>query len=855
MKKSDLIFVLGLLATAVFTFRAFFLPGPLVWGDAPYFFSDYAKTYFTEPYAWNSWGKALGGISEIVWIHPLMFLWGLFAKFIGLESGVIIRILFYFPSLLLSLASPILLARYLGLSRTVQFFSSTLYVFNTYYLLLIGGGQVGVALAYGLFPLALYFLRKLYDKQNANTFYLSFATFFLLTIADLRVAIIAAFTFVCWVIVESVAYRKLPSLKQLTVFIPYIIAAIGLNAYWWLPTLKLVNFSPTGNSLSGLQLNSLLNSLFIFQPHWPANEFGKVAPVPYYFVGIPLLIFGSLLIRKKQIYVFAFCFLIFAFLSKGTTPPLGLTYQWVIEHLPFGVAFRDSTKIFIPLILFGGILLGSTVSWFAEELGKNNRILPKTVLAICFLYLIALVSPAVFGKMSGVLAGRTISRDIQTINSSIEARDGFFRTAWFPEHYPLAYHTDEKSVIDARNLVDLRPLAVINTGTQDRFNFLHNEESIAWLRLLGVHYLIFSGDPRKATPTEEEKYDWNNLLTLVDSTKGLEKVNVESSIPVYEVPDTKPHIFASDRVLVVVGGDDIYQKAKESNPDFSPANQTLLFVEDGKWNPKILERISLDSANLIFNDTDPTDLAFSFLQKYFTTPDKKSEWALRTSGDYLKYKYELLVRNISFRDFDYSKGIAFSTKTGEKLNFRLPIPVDDSYVVASRQMDTTGKLRWQVGKPTEYKKGTQVLTIQNPGGTQVVNTAAAIPAKEWEEANKLAQSISGKFRIVDLQNFPKSWIPVNYNTINPTKYSLSVLERVNWVVFTDSFNPMWHFLNNQQQFSSLPAYSAVNTFYVSGSSGGTIFFTGQKYVEWGLYISAGTLVILIFSYIWIRLKS
>ena len=55
----------------------------------------------------------------------------------------------------------VLLARYLKLGKVAQFFSSLIFVFNTYYLILVDGGQVGIALSYGLSPLIFLFLKNI----------------------------------------------------------------------------------------------------------------------------------------------------------------------------------------------------------------------------------------------------------------------------------------------------------------------------------------------------------------------------------------------------------------------------------------------------------------------------------------------------------------------------------------------------------------------------------------------------------------------------------------------------------------------------------------------------------------------
>lgn len=856
MKKSDLVYILALLMPAVIIYRAFFLPGPLAWADAPYFFPEYVKTFVGVPYTWTSWGEEFGRISNILWIHPFMLLWGVLAS-IGLDSGIVVRILFYFPGVALSLIAPALLARYLKFGRIVAFFASLVYSLNTYFVLLVDGGQIGVVLAYGLFPLALLMLLKFLDKPSRVLFYSTLFVFFLLCSADIRIGLIALLSLGVWKIVEFVTGAVKITSKQVLYLGLVVFFFISLSMYWLLPTFTLLSIDGLAGSTPDLQVNSLLTSLFLFQPHWYLNEFGKVAAVPFYFAGIPFLLFGSLWTGRKKNFTIALCVLLFAFLSKGATPPLGLMYQWAIDHLPMGVAFRDSTKFFLPLVLFGGILIGLSAEWLFAGIAAKNKRVGIMLLVSIYAYLLALGSPAIFGKLNGVLAARVVNEDVVKVNSHLISEPGFFRVAWFPEHNPFSVHTLEKQIVEAKVLVDKRPLAALNAGIQDRFNFLHDPHAIDWFRLFGIKYLVFSGDPRKASLNEEEKYDWNNLLNLVDSTEGLKKLDIGYNIPVYEVPNTKPHIFASDKLFIVVGGDDIYQKIRNKNANFSPENQPFLFAEDGKWVWQSLSNIASDSAVIVMNEKHDEDLAFSLLQKYFISPSQKSEWAVRRTGDYLRYKYELLINNMDFYEFDYGKGVAFSTKKGEKVYFDLPVPDNGSYILAYRTWDGN-HFQWVISQPQDFKKGVYHFDLENTGGVKVVNVAALVPKNDWDRAWRQKEELTNKFTVVSVgeeelngleELISNSWERVNEQQINPTKYTLNVPDGKRWIVFSDSFNTGWLAQHNLEETSALPFYSAINGFYAPSGGDWTLEFSGQRYVVWGMLVSGATLILLILLFI------
>lgn len=871
MNKSKLIFLLGLAIPALFAFKSLILPGPVVWGDAPFFYPEGLKELVAEPFAWTSRGNNFGGPNNLLWISPLMLVYGLLNKLFGTNNDVIIRILFYFPSIALAFIAPIVFVRKLGYSKVVQFFTSFLYGLNTYFLLLIDGGQVGVVLAYGLFPLALVFINGLLRKPTFLGFFLALLLLFLITVADPRFAAISVFAVLLWRIIEWFTFRKADEIKNLKFLVTLLLANILLSLYWLIPAFHLGNIA-LATDVSGLNFLSLLNPLFLFQPHWPGNEFGKISPPPFYFVGVPLLIFGSLLFSRRAgpAFGWAFLFLLFAFLVKGGSKPLGDWYNWLVSNTPFGFAFRDSTKFLAPAILFAGILIGQT----AESLRKVARYRTALV-GVVFVYLLFLVNPALLGNLNGVLSGRAFPEGFNLVYQKLRDDPQFFRTAWFPERHPFAFFTNEKPALDAKQLIDARPFASLNVGTLDTFNFLHNKEAIDWFGLLGIRYLIFSGDTRKAVLQEGEKKDWDNLLDLIEGTGGLEKTNWGVQFPVFKVPETKPHIFSVDKVIVVVGSDDIYQKLRVENTSFSIGNQGFLFLEDGRFDARALESIAPDAAIVVFNQKEKMDLAMSFVQKYFVSPENSvsSEWGVRNTKDYLRWKYELLKNGVDTKEFDYGRGIAFSSQEEERLEFDLEAPLSGTYFLGMRTLNGDSALPLETlfngtekileqSKPNNFKwsmekvqvdKGRHKLVIENPGGFQVVNTVALIPEEAWGEAQEAANRLVGHFKTIvttdelqglDNSAWDNSWRPVDFQEVNQSRYKVTIPEKGYWLIFTDSYNREWTLRRKDDSFSSYPFYSMVNGFYVDPSKwlNVEIVFGGQEKVRWGIYWSSISLL-------------
>lgn len=861
--KGDVLFFLGLAVPAIVVFRSFFSAGPLVWGDAPFYYLKAFEDLSLEPSIWESRGR-LGVVTDLYWIYPLMVLYGILGK-LGLSNDIIIRLIFYFPAVSFALFSSWLFAGQLRFSRIVRFFCSLFYTFNTYFILLIDGGQVGVALAYGLFPLALLHLHKLISSKNRLQFFITIFVLLLLGTADARFAIISIFTFIVWAGLEHFTSLKKIRSQNLAKFMLLGITLLLLSLYWIIPVLVI---EPTTGSIarSTSQLISILHPLFLFQPHWPLNEFGKIAPPQWFFLGIPFLIFTNLFFKSRQTLVFVPCFLFFVFFAKGSTGVLGNLYTLGIETIPLASAFSDTTKFFAPLLLFAGVLIGASVQNLHRLFKK--KVISALMIVSIFIYLLFLVYPAVLGNMNGVLAERSLPKDFKVLANKIYSEEGFLRTVWFPERHPFSFDTKTNPALDAKSLAETRGLGALNVGTLDRFNFMHNSLFLDWFDLLGIKYMIFSGDPRKISFSQKEREERQNLIGLAEKTRGLVRVDLGTTFPIYRLEQAKPRVFAVEKLLAVVGGDDIYEQFREKDGSFSVGNQAFVFFEDGKWNPRNLQDVTPNSTALIFNKKNKGDLVLSFLQGYFKGPSDniKSDWAIRNPKEYLRWKYELLVNKIETKEFDYGRGIAFSSQPKEKIMFDLRTSQDDEYILAIRSMSapyssslygffqdkkleinspSSDRFGWYT-KELRLSAGRYSLVLENTNGFQVINVVALIPKGEWEAANVLTDKLVQKFQVLESGYVPKEkWVTIPYRQKNATKYTVNLQSQYNWLIFTDSYHPQWTLTQDGKYSDPLPAYSMVNVFYTNGLSTTELVFRGREKVFSAFIISGFGFLVLV----------
>ena len=227
----NLLLVFLILTPLVIVFGSFFKSSHLSLGDAPFYYPEGLKELVSGLPSWSQSGINFGGKSLVLWLSPMMMIYGSLNKYFGLGNDTITRIIFYFPSVILAGLGPYFLTKYLKFSKTVQFFSSLSYIFNTYFILLVDGGQVGIALAYGILPLIVLFWKKFFDSKTVSSFFLALIFTFMLCAIDPRITIISFALLSLWQVGEG-------HIKNIIWLLIAGILLIPLNVYWLLPLIS-----------------------------------------------------------------------------------------------------------------------------------------------------------------------------------------------------------------------------------------------------------------------------------------------------------------------------------------------------------------------------------------------------------------------------------------------------------------------------------------------------------------------------------------------------------------------------------------------------------------------------------------
>lgn len=882
MKHKAFFFLLFLIPFFLI-FKSIFLGGELSFGDAPYFYPENLKELFYPPFIWDVRYINFGGLqSNTLWLYIPTFLFGFLNHLLGLNSEFLLRAIFIIPSSFLAFFGAWKLFKLFSENIYGRFLCAFFFVFNTYYILLIDGGQVGVALAYGLFPWVILTILNYQKKASLKNFIAATVVLFLITNVDIRIAFIS----ILYVLIFSLLkfQQRAKIIKSLLSLILVVVVTLLLDSFWIYPLIKnldsLENFSQNNIDIN---LVSILNSLLLYQPHFPVNDFGKIIIPPFYFILLPAVIFSGLLFIKKNTKVYlglCFIFLIFAFLSKGKNIPLGELYGLIDNISYLGIIFRDSSKFLIPTILTVGVLLGLSYELISRTVKRRNSII---LFIATYIFLIALVSPALFGDLSGGLNNPVDKQSFIEIHKNLSLKKSFFRTLWFDERPPLGFSSWDIPGISANNLYLKRPFADMIEGSYDLNGFLNSPQLKEWLNISGVKYLFFPENERKKTLTQKQRQERKLFLNFIDKL-GFKKLDWKTKFPIYKVEGSLPHVFAVDNIFLVSGGDEIYFTLNKNKIPLQ--DNPIAFIDDQKSNLDLISKLLLESNAKIVIQGNKNDLVFSLLRdEMLDLSNFGNNWAKKKFSDYLSLKGELLERGIRNFDYDFGKGVSYSTINNEKINISKKIDKSSENILAIRYLTATEsagiRLRINSDEKTLKSKNSSKfewtyfnlsnidevnLEIKNQGGISVVNTVLVVSEPTFKKINeKIDKLLSGKevIYINEGTNFGKlrnnqKIIPLKYRIVNPTEYEVKIPNGRRWIIFTDSFDKGWILENSKCRLPSISTYSFINGFYIAPTCEDTsgiwrLYYKSQEDIKVGIFLSlifSTTLILVLIGLIY-----
>jgi len=623
------IFYLVIFLQLALVFHPWFSDLPISSGDLTYFYKENMKEFLGPPLSWESFrNTGLGGKAVLfqgAYFYNLPL--GLLANFF--EYQIIERIIWVWPILVLAILFPLVLYRIVGLPKKFAIFSSLIFALNTYFLMIVSGGQITVSLGYVMIPLVLALFWKAFYSFTWNSVLLFSLVLSFLVAFDFRFAYLFFLTILIYFLFLLLAEFSGRNFYKLTLsyskaLLPAFLVNIGIHAYWLLPMVisRATGIEDLGKAYTSAEavryfsFASFSKAISLFHPNWPENVFGKVGFLRPEFLILPIIAFSSLLFLgrekdkkiKKTILFFGFLALIGSFLAKGSNPPFGVIYLWLFKNFPGMVMFRDATKFYTLVSISYAILIPWVLSKFK---GKKFKFLPL----LFVLFWLFLIPQGWLGKLGGTLKPKLVPKDYVFLKDFLVSQDNFFRTLWLPTKQRFAFYSDQHPVISAQDWVadekcsppfcDLK----IEKYNRDYFNcypnehcfpadfsFLASSEASEILSQLSVKYLIIPYDSEGEIFLKERKYDeegWKQLIEFVESLGTYQRVDLPGEIRIYQLPESaREHFWIADdkaeASYKMINPTKYLVQVRNASQPFS-----LVFSEtyDRLWEAKIGERI------------------------------------------------------------------------------------------------------------------------------------------------------------------------------------------------------------------------------------------------------------------------
>jgi hypothetical protein len=368
---------------------------------------------------------------------------------------------------LLGLASALYAACQLFQNLTARALFTILYLTNPYIILLISGGQIGVAMAYAFLPafFAVWYqlALRIHHRHRISNLRIMLTTLtapFFLTL-DARLFLLSLLLVKPIYLYLLYLHRRhlLPVLRiSLKLALLSVTFTLLLHAHWLLPAIYLEPIGlPQGYNTSFaaeyLSFTRFAHAFSWSHPNYPQNIFGKVNEIQPAALIFPLLAFLAIRFRPQKLVIyFTFIAIFSSFLAKGTNEPFGQVYAGLFTVLPGFNLFRDSTKFYVLISLAYAYLISLSLGTILYQLAHQNLTtlfahlqgvlkpyLPSTAKIPCYCSRVRLKRFRSTASYSAFTHLATLSQPIRTFLTRTPSRHLLFVTsilciilAWWP---------------------------------------------------------------------------------------------------------------------------------------------------------------------------------------------------------------------------------------------------------------------------------------------------------------------------------------------------------------------------------------------------------------------------------------
>ena len=536
-----------------------------------------------------TWQTLHGGIES--WSLSEILLYGFFALFDFLDFSLptIQRFYIYFSHILAGLFMYYLASTFASAKkdrRSVSLIASFFYMFNPF---MLGMVHIHAYLPYTFMPLVLaFYVRGLSNRRNQIRYGFFTALAFLGLAVDLpqykmlteTIALIFLYTLFYILFLRG-------SFWHCAAFSLIVIAfAFALNAWFIFPYYRITGY--TGLVKTARAATSTIRSVRGFGDYGSAtlSELFRILGSAGFYGGatysrpyahnpflilisylIPLLAFSSLIFkpRSKSVIFFATVSLFFLFCAKGTNPPFGYVYKWIVNYVPFARVYRTSWSLLLGAVIGYAFLIGVATVSIYSKLRHRKPYLAR----IFFVAIIAVILVNAWPLVTGAcLEDPNNPPDYEGVEipPSYYAANVFLNTENAEDSKLLvlppsaSYLATDWGYLGNAHLLSLifsKPLIYgytvykaslpqfVSKLAYDSFTRENSNQTSKYLGLLNVRYLLLDNSIDTASRIVIAEYPLERYRERLKLQKGIHFERSFGNLDLYRVDKSLPHIFAS----------------------------------------------------------------------------------------------------------------------------------------------------------------------------------------------------------------------------------------------------------------------------------------------------------------------
>ncbi|HEX8964869.1 MAG TPA: hypothetical protein VF820_00370 [Patescibacteria group bacterium] len=556
MKKISLLLLLiPLLFYKFFTFQT------IVGGDWHYVFKSTSDSFPLIPAIYRSYVEIGQNTSALAGVEMyFQFTSKVFMQI--LPWSVVERIFWFFPFLIFSLISSYLFTR--------SVIGSLIYTTNTYILMILGGGQMGVVMAYSLVPFVFSFSKILFSDnfQKIKNSKLVMQGILLAVSAgvvlffDLRIFYLTSLILLLCLVFSFIKSEfSLNILKKRVIFfVSSGILSILINGVWIVGLITSRQSATLGfgeeitspKIISFLSFANFSDTFGLLHPNWPENIFGKVYFMRPEFLLLPIFAFGAIFFinkvkseTRRSILFYSIIGLLGVFLAKGENSPFGSIYGWLFTHIPGFIMFRDPTKFYVFIALAYSFLIPVTIAKFTEFIKTTHfKLIAKIIPIILVLFWLVLIRQLWLGKLGGIFIAKKVPAVYTNLDTFIASQPEFYRTLWVPNIDIFGSYSNSHPFINAQD--------VFKTNDPVKLaQILQKIKTPESLKREDIKYIVVPLDSEKIFFVKNRKYDnvqREKTIQLLDKISWLKKMQLKNlgNIAVYQIQNTNGHFWVED---------------------------------------------------------------------------------------------------------------------------------------------------------------------------------------------------------------------------------------------------------------------------------------------------------------------